>query len=310
MDQLTELLAKYAAAQPRAARGGLAALGGFDYQIRLYLADFVSTLASRNGLEDASDKFINAFEALADYTRSEPSHVVCVQAKTRLNSSTASKAAVEFCRIDEFLESSANAALRAGMKYELVARETERVPPWDSVTLPKDIIARHSGFKDRWQRLVAEQKVLEPRIESDPWWRLISSIFPIVRDPFGFARRSLDRCLGFGHDAGAAVAVRNAIAEDFKASLLQSNDFAELVSQDHVAAKPDASRNIMLASTPTLDHLCRGYFMSRPRHVTDVAAFIDSIVDSRSQTNDSNYIDVLWIQGRSGVGKSVLLQFR
>lgn len=307
MDQLTELLAKYAAVQPNAARGGLAALSGFDYQIRLYLADFVSALASHFEFEREGERFINAFEALADFTRAKGNQLVCVQAKTRFNKSTARKAAVEFCRIDEFLELSGNATLRANIRYELVAREAEHAVPWISVTLPEDVTARHGDFIGRWQLLISEGRVLEPRIDFDPWWRLIASIFPIIRDPFGFARRSLDRCLRFGRDVGAAAAVRDAIAEDFAASLLQTFDFAELVSHDDVIARPDGSREIILAATPTMDHLRRGFFMSRKQHITEVVALVDSVVANRSRNTETCDLDILWIQGRSGTGKSVLL---
>lgn len=85
---LTHLLEDYIRIQPNRALGGVRALGGFEYQVRVYLADFGQALVSGVSPEDQGEHFANAMEALSDHTRQQDELTVCVQARSVLDRRT------------------------------------------------------------------------------------------------------------------------------------------------------------------------------------------------------------------------------
>lgn len=56
MSELKSLLERYRQAEPRRSTGGLHALAGFDFQLRVFLADFVEALA-RSDVADGKAAF-------------------------------------------------------------------------------------------------------------------------------------------------------------------------------------------------------------------------------------------------------------
>lgn len=157
----------------------------------------------------------------------------------------------------------------------------------------------------RVKRLWVEGQILEPRIEPDPWWRALSILFPIIEDPFGFARRALEKCLSCRNSADS-IRVRNEIAEEFYASRLQQHALIRCIAPDDVSTIEDHSTRLIVSSTPTIEHVRRGMFWERERHIRKLRDIIDSEIDDTID-RPSNSIGVIWIQGRSGSGKSILL---
>lgn len=191
---LTRLLEDYIRAQPNRALGGVRAFSGFEYQIRSYLADFAQGLADGCALHEAGEGFAHALEALSDHTRQDGDLTVCVQVKRTLTTSTLADAAAEFALVDEFLQSRLEPGEHAKVRYECVARSGDAALGWDGARLPGKVTSTHPGLQARFDGLRLGWRLLPPRIERDPWWRLIASVYRQLEDPFAFARKALDLC--------------------------------------------------------------------------------------------------------------------
>jgi hypothetical protein len=61
LDEVSELLARYAAKHPYRARGGLSAIAGISFQLQCYVADFVSHLTNGADLREAGQHFVEVF---------------------------------------------------------------------------------------------------------------------------------------------------------------------------------------------------------------------------------------------------------
>ena len=301
---LTALLEAYQLAEPNRYRGGIVALTGFQYQAWTYLADFAQALVSKNLLRGGQE-FTEAFEALSDYTRASEGATVCVQVKHHLDQRKMSDAAAEFASIDRFLSSHNEGRLRLGIVYEIVARTGDPSLNWAQVELPAEFRAREPDLVSRFDELRRAGRLRAPRFEPDPRWRFVATVFGHVTDPFEFARRSFELCFQRTATADSASYVRNTIAENYAANVQRRQVFSQsLSSGDFESDSQD--RGTSIARTPSLLDIRRGRFMSRPHQVTEVLETLDDVFAS-SRGWDDPAVPVLWIDGQSGSGKSVLL---
>jgi hypothetical protein len=302
--KLTALLEAYRQAEPNRYRGGIVALTGFQYQVWSYLADFAQALVSNNLLA-GGQAFTEAFEALSDYTRAGETGTICVQVKHRLDRRRMSDAAAEFASIDRFLTSYNRGALRHGVIYEVVARDGDPSLNWDDVRLPAEVRAREPDLPDHFEEIRRAGRLRPPRFEPDPSWKFIATVFGQVTDPFGLARRSLERCLQRSTAVESAAYIRNAIAEDYTANIQRGQVFSQSLRPSDF--EPDLNGSApSIAKTPTLLDLRTGRFMTRQQRIGEVLATLDDLLDSSTGSGEPA-VPVLWIDGRSGSGKSVLL---
>ena len=170
---LIDLLNRYDEQHSARARGGLRAIAGFDFQLRSYLADFASLLAQDSDIQQAGQVFLEAF---SDSARVEDDRVVCVQVKRTLTKTRLGEAAEEAVILDEFFEREAS-GLRDQIHFEvvgLVGKPDGSAPGWDEVQLPKDLEDRDNR-QERFARLLASGRLAQPRIDPDPWWRIIAA---------------------------------------------------------------------------------------------------------------------------------------
>jgi len=301
---LTHLLADYLATEPHRARGGISALTGFQFQIWFYLADYAKALVCNNLLV-GGQAFTEAFETLSDYTRGDKGGTICVQAKYRLDRRGMAAAAAEFAAIERFLDSSHRSELRKRISYEVVACSGTKSLDWANIQLTKDIRARDPGLAGYFEQARSEGRLRQPRIEPDPRWKLISTVYGQLRDPFGFARKSYELCLNRTGEPASASLVRDAIAELYIEGVPNAPLLSRALSPGDVQADAHGT-GVSLAKTPTLDDLRQGRFMPRPLRVAEVVATLDDLRESTRGSSDPS-LPVLWIDGRSGSGKSVLL---
>src|SRR5581483_4655034 len=145
-----------------------------------------------------------------------------------------------------------------------------------------------------------------PRLEPDPWWRVIAAAWPVLDEPFAFAREALDICLRRGLDPSGAERTRDEVAEAFARRRRDAGLMGMCLRPEDVAADAHQSRETVLGQRPTLAHLRDGRFMERPERVDAALAELDRHVAERDLRQEP-YIHALWIEGRSGNGKSVLL---
>lgn len=301
---LIDLLNRYDEQHSHRARGGLRAIAGFDFQLRSYLADFASLLAQDSEIQHAGQVFLEAF---SDEARVEDDRVVCVQVKRTLTKTRLGEAAEEAVILDEFFEREAS-GLRDQIRFEVVGlagKPDGSAPGWDGVQLPKDLEDRDNR-QDRLARLLASGRLAQPRIDPDPWWRIIAATWTVLDDPFGFAREALDISLRRGLDPGDAERVRNDIAEAFLKRRRASHFPGQMLSAKDVEPFSHQTREVVLGQVPTLAHLRDGRFLDRPQHVVGALAELDRLVNERDWRMESG-VYALWIEGRSGNGKSVLL---
>lgn len=95
---ITAMLDAYIAEQPKRAAGGIYALAGFDFQLRLYLARLAEALRKGDDeLDEAGRVFL---EALSDIAEQHGNQLICIQAKRTLNRTKLRDAAQEVVAID------------------------------------------------------------------------------------------------------------------------------------------------------------------------------------------------------------------
>jgi hypothetical protein len=303
--QLADLLSRYAAQHPRRARGGLSAIAGIDFQLRCYLADFASELARGSHLEDAGAHFLEAF---SDYTKSESQQVVCVQVKRTLTKKTLGDAADEAVVLDKFFETEAP-NLRGIIVYEtlgLLGRSDGSAPDWNGVQLPDKKEEDWQERQGRFESMLGAGRFRPPCLVPDPWWRIIAVTWQVLDDPFAFAREALEICMRRGMEPEAAAQVRSDVAEAFARRRRGQRFPGHIVTPTDVEATTGNSREVLLGQIPTLRHLQDGRFMDRSEQVKTALERLDLLVGERDFRCDP-YIYALWIEGRSGNGKSILL---
>jgi len=168
------LLSVYAKEHASRARGGLVAIAGFDFQLRCYVADFVQELARATEIHQAGAVFLEAF---SDVCRAEDDCTVLVQAKRTLTKARLAEAAVEAILIDEFMERTAE-NIREKLCFEVVGRwggSGLKAPTWGGVSLPKDL-DQFDRRQRRFEQLLSSERLRPPRLDPDPWWRIIRGI--------------------------------------------------------------------------------------------------------------------------------------
>lgn len=306
---LLEILKEYANAEPNRARGGLVALAGFDFQLRSYLADFVEVLARKEGLNPAGERLVSQLETLSDYLRSNAGRTVVVQAKRTLTRAVLSQTAIEFARLDLFLDrQTATGGPTFRPVFELVARNSKLTVDsafaWPELSITGT--PENDQLAQRFRLLVEQGRVRQPRIERDPWWRLIATAYSLVDDPFAFAREALDICLGISDVPGAGAEVHTRVTELFvrrRQSALRLP--GSILRPEDVAEQPETTE-VLVGQTASLNHLRDGRFADRPDQLAASLDALDQLVSSLG-TATQETLGVFWIEGRSGSGKSVLL---
>jgi hypothetical protein len=295
---LTELLRAYTRREPRRVTGGLLALSGFDLQLRTALADFGAALA--DGGEALGRQGGVLVEAFSDYFRPDANRTVCVQVKRTLDRSALRQAAGEMAAIDAFLAEEAP-DLRRGVCFEVVG---SRIVPsgldWDRLVSDPE----HGSLL---RRLATEGRLLPLRKVEDPWWRLIATTWDALADPFDFARFALDRLLSRGIDPADALRARNDIAERFARSRRQTAPVGAVLSPQHFTPFEKPSPILSVGRSPTLSLLRDRQYMPRSKQVAGARAALAPLLDASRPRPVVPRLEVFWIHGRSGSGKSVLL---
>jgi len=190
--------------------------------------------------------------------------------------------------------------------YECVGRSTEAALDWAQVKLPAKVLSSRPDLQRCFEALRDADRILLPRVEPDPWWRLLATVHAHVDDPFAFAREALDLCLSRDlntHDAGR---VRNEITERFVAHRTKAAAPCDYLTAGDITPALQASPDVEVAIQPTLPALRDAQFMDRPNILGQVRTRLDMLVGERERPAYL-LLDVLWIDGRSGSGKSVLL---
>lgn len=299
MTSLSEILGSYRGKYKKKATGGLSAIRGFDFQVRCYLADLTEELVS---LEEGPNLSLNSphlHEAFSDYTRLADSDLVCVQVKLKWNSISAKAAAAEFCLLDEFFELQ---EYERKVTFEAITGGGGEISDWDSVKFDPGSVEA-----DRWAKVLSENRVRPIRVEVDPWWRIISSVFQRVDDPFAFARKAFEETLSATSRNESSERIRDIIAEIYLKSRRKNLRLTKPISAEEFLPKESSDQRASFPVTPSIEHLNRGLFFERRKLLDDVENRLGiqmSLVEDGTLTNTCQ---VFWLHGASGCGKSVLM---
>jgi len=293
---MTSLLSAYEGAERNRALGGVRALAGFDYQLRVYLAEFAESLAAGGAvLEKAGGHFL---EALSDLAKQTDDSLVCVQVKRTLTTTTLKDAATEVDAIYRFLQTH-DPQVAQQVRFRLVAARSET--PWQWSNVP----ATHPAHATL-ATLLSQGRLLPPEVEPDPWWRAVVAVWQQVKDPYGFLRFALERALSRDLTAADAQRIRDDIGERFKQDSKPWDLPGQLLTPADFQRNARPSRTLEIGREITLARLRDQQYMPRAHRLDALYATLLerqdlSLRDLRSEAR------VFWLSGRSGVGKSVLL---
>ncbi|MGP2540657.1 P-loop NTPase, partial [Pantoea eucalypti] len=296
-NSITTILSAYEQQEKRRALGGIYALAGFDYQLRFYLAEFVESLVnSASNLDSAGQVYL---EALSDVNKqSAYNNLICIQVKRTLTTETIKDAAFEVVAIERFLNN-LYPDMRNKVKFSLVASQGS--PDIDWAGIPKTH-ETHSTIS----QLLAQGRLLTPRIEPDPWWRAITAVWPHIKDPYGFLRFALERAISRGPTTADAQRIRDDICERFKQEKLVKELPGQLLASADFQLKTHPSTHLDVGREITLARLRDSQYLGLTQRLNVLYAHLFEYKDT-SQRKLRNEVPVFWLTGRSGAGKSVQL---
>lgn len=300
MDQAMDLraiLARYAAAERGRASGGLNALAGFDVQLRQYIAAIAEALAQNaSGARDAT----GLMEALSDLTLpTSDDGLVCVQVKRTLDRASLLAAAREAQAIDAFMAREFPDC-RDRLRFGIVAQRGKALD-WSSLSTAADVA-------DFVRKRDAAGHLLPPRIEADPDARTLRALWNVLPDPYAFLDRALNRALAMGVGPQAAPELREHLIRDFTAARAAADNAAmpgEWLTPESFALDDDLSNRYAVGSRITLPRYRDAQYMARPQILDPLMQ--GWLAPLRERLAPRDKLDVFWLQGRSGAGKSVLL---
>lgn len=306
---LDQILRAYSNDEPDRAMGGVRALTGFDFQTRVYLAELFAALTAASASTSASGSLLDAglafVEALSDVLLKRPQDLVCVQVKRTLEADSIRDAAQEVLAIDRFMAARFPSE-RASLRYAIVTNRIEGTA---------------ASWPHKWTRdgksydltaLANAGQLLPPRVERDPWWRVIATLLPVVEDPFALARYALDRALarGLSFSVDSAIAraqsneeatkVRNDIVERFVRAR-QQQPIGEVPRPEDFTPSATPTQQLEVGRSPTLARLRDQQYMPRADRVAAARRELEALREQRTRAPLSR-VDVFWIVGRSGAG--------
>ncbi|MBD8098095.1 S1 RNA-binding domain-containing protein [Pseudomonas fluorescens] len=296
MNNIGSILSDYERDQPRRASGGIYALSGFNYQLRLYIAQLAESLtATSHELEPAGRVFL---EALSDLAIQQHDHLICIQAKRSLTKANLKDAAAEILAIDSFFEQR-YPELRPQVRFHLVASKGDSSVAWSD-------LPRSHPSHPTVELLLAQNRLEQPRIEPDPGWRAITAVWNHLKAPYDFVRFALDRALTRINTPEDAQRVRDDICERFARDRKPSLIAGQLLVPEDFSSKVDPSKSLEIGREITLARVRDKQYMPR-QHRRDMLyeRLFERFEQSRQDLKPA--VNTLWISGRSGAGKSVLL---
>lgn len=198
---LEKILHDYQQAEPKRAAGGLYALSGFDFQLRLYLAELFEELVKPESPQQAGEIFV---EALSDIAKQEPSQLVLIQVKRTLTRDTLKKAAEEALAIDALLAEKYPME-RPQICFQVAALNVENSVSW------ADLLQDKPELQPLWNA----GRLHPTRQEKDPKWRAITALWHKVEKPYDLFNVALERVLRRTTCIEDARATRDDICERY-----------------------------------------------------------------------------------------------
>ena len=302
---LRQLLDRFEQTNQRRAAGGVNAIAGFDFQIRVYLAEFVEAFATSGDIDQIGSKFANGLEALSDFSTGDSDSLSLVQVKRTITKASLSSAANEFSEIESFLQNEPEFDIAPNFRVVGCRTELDSMPNWNEITLPAKTRREKPELVPVWDAIKRAGRLEPVVIDTDPWWRLIVAAHQCVDRPFEFARKALEVCLRRGELE--ATQVRDQVVELIGQHAKKTPSVCRaLSSEDFRKSDSDSLHDLKVGFRPSLALLRDRQFMQRPTYVSEITGRIEK-TNGQEGSVLFGQIPVIWISGRSGCGKSVLL---
>ncbi len=286
--------------------GGIRALSGFAYQMQTALLALLKAWnAQSERFQSNPDLVPLLVEALSDYTELSSSAIVCCQVKRTLGAGTARKALREFWLILDIAKREAPTVVDA-LRFRIVHRlqgsgDIEKaVAKW----------APPGGADDN--ELMMFKKKVQIRNEHDPERELLALLANHFTsgDPLAQMHEWLGALFTAAETSGDFAPALKGIWSDLRglentSHLRQSPGYLWSI-EDQPPSTIEAGP-VIVGQRAEVRDLRRGYFADRPIFHQLANQAHDWIEKVNSGTDAGRKVNLFWISGRSGTGKSIAL---
>jgi hypothetical protein len=291
----------------RRAKGGWWALAGFSFQSTFYLLRFFEGL--QDGTKSPAD--LAKTELISDILIPKDGTFTLIQVKRTLDRPKLAAALREAYEIAKLCD----AGFLSKLRFKIACLECS------TPAVPKDFtveeIVGAAGDLGTWTRLLkcfdVEDAIIE---EPDPLDHLHDFLWHVgIRDAVGF----VDNCLGillrlFAYPSRESISqiaweLSRAfhLARDAGPGLTERAGLALRRDDVELDSRANTDRGILFNRRPQLRDLQLGRVRQRPTIFSALIKKFDPWWHEVKSTEEVSRIPVMWIDGRSGEGKSVLL---
>ena len=206
-------------------------------------------MVSARDLNDAGQVFI---EALSDVAEADAQgDLILLQVKRTLTATTLDDAATEMAAI-EAVAAARNPAVKP--VYGIVCQYARIDLDWQRLPAA-------SANRALVTRLLAEGRLRAPEMQGDPCWDIISTAWPVLRDPWDFYRYAFERAMRRTIDVADAERCRNEISECFERLRQGRKSPGRLLQQDDFDTHTAFSGNLEVGKRVTLGRWQAGQYM-------------------------------------------------
>lgn len=308
VNNLTSLEAQWAKDNPNRARGGRVAIAGFRYQFYSYLLYLIQEWISYDKDERCRiDRFLSDMERLSDIISiSKNGIIIATQSKLTLRGSKLEDALDEFKTIHDTVLKICPSVV-SKFKYRILCGKNE--------------IKSFSTAIDNWKSKneIASSNVpsfienIEVEEESFPENRILVLITNTFKCPNPLS--ILHTWLGQLLECVKSPDLMNNFGKQVWNELNTlwrscSNPTDSIYIWQDIDRPPEqvSVGSVLIGQRPQVHHLRKGYFSLRTEVYSDIEKSFLSLVDSIDY-NTIEKIQMFWIGGRSGSGKSVALLY-
>jgi hypothetical protein len=275
---------------------GRRSLAGFNYQLSLSLGAFFK------GLFSGDPAAAQAFEGMSDIAELSQGLLYVTQVKLTLSTERLKEAYLEFLVVDRFLEERFPEVREATRYRVLCSALRSRVR--------EDLTAEELGLSDadghRWEAL--RPRLLPFEVRGDPSLDLVLSLWSQVRRPYAFVTGLRGLLLERLSEGATSAAISRELVERLEGERVETPPPGTILSPADFADRSAGESDVLIGRRPSPDDIARGCFMEREHRLQPVVEkVLAALAAGGASRGGERRLQVVWIAGGSGTGKSVLL---
>lgn len=292
---------------PKRASGGQIALAGFSYQFRYYLLMIIKKwLELGHSQHSHLENFISATEKISDILDIDKNgYIIATQSKITLKSNSLNDSLDEFLCIWQVAKDIDNLIL-SKLRFKILTSKSEVSDI--NVSLRKWVDKRSTILGETTNDFINSIELIT---ESKPENQIMELLVNELKcpDPLGKMRIWLGLLMDLAKTSETLAEVGRYIWNDLNTLWIQKkSDLANLYLWDLNDRAPNSisKGNVLTGQRPSVRHLREGYFYPRTDLYNGLGEQLRNWSDRTVNSNDDK-IQIFWIGGRSGSGKSVAL---